>query len=100
MSKYYSECSECGANTKSTLFGKDGFVCKSCYNHNKEMINIGDRRPIMSLEKALEKTYEVRGYPNTNGRLQVVISCPQILIGRKVKLVLCDDDSQSHGGTQ
>lgn len=100
MSKYYSECSECSIKTKSTLLGKEGFVCKNCYNKDKKIITIGDRRPRISLEKALDKTYEVKGYGSGKGKtpiLHVLISCPQILIGHKVRLVLCDKETQFHG---
>lgn len=92
-SKHYSKCSECGRNTKSTIIGKKGFVCKECSNKYKTMIRV-DRKslqPKITLEDAMEKTYEIKGYKNTKGRISCVIHTPQILIGKRVKFILAED---------
>ena len=57
-------------------------------------LTIGSER--MSLEKALNKTYEMLGYKriSKDGRKRFVCSrCfPSILVGHKVRLVLADDN--------
>lgn len=62
--------------------------------NKKTIIRIGNRNPKISLEKALNKVYPIlvtkRFNKKGEGRLQLVISVPQILIGHKVKLVLAD----------
>ena len=57
-------------------------------------IGIGHRRPHISLSKALEKEYEVKGTIVKSGKfkgnIMPKICVPQILIGHKVKLILVD----------
>ena len=52
----------------------------------------------MTLEQALDKTYEVRSYKDKRGYFHNVgFSLPNILIGHKVKLVLVDDSHTQIG---
>ncbi len=49
----------------------------------------------LTLEEALARTYEVKGYLNRKGHIHTQLQPPQILIGHKIKLVLVDDTSQN-----
>lgn len=58
----------------------------------KTIIRIGNRKPYISLEKALSREYEVLATAikkgKQKGRIHPLIRVPQILIGHKVKLIL------------
>ncbi len=58
----------------------------------KTIINIRKRKPYKSLEQALNKIREVRGYKKKHGNGEPSfygsLTLPQILVGKKVKLVL------------
>lgn len=60
-------------------------VCKAKFRTNVSPVH----NPHISLEEALNKIYEIKGYLNKkNGCLSSHQSFPSILIGHKVKLVL------------
>ena len=88
--KTKSNCEGCNRiyNIKSLRIIKGEFLCYHCIKPKTKMPQI--RYPIIKLEQALEKIYEVRGYLRKDGGIAPQIITPQILIGHKVKLVLVD----------
>ena len=51
----------------------------------------------VSLEDALKKIYEIRGYLSKDNRIVTFRSFPSIMVGHKVRLVLCDDEEVEIG---
>lgn len=49
-------------------------------------------RAVFTLEKALSKSYNVFLTTTASGRPTGLISTPRVLIGRKVELILADDE--------
>ena len=91
-SKDWSNCARCGKKTHGNYIVEEGFVCYNCSRKGFHRIGVHDRKPYISIDKALSKVYEVKGYKAKNGRIQISHICPpQTLIGRKVKLVLVED---------
>ena len=83
-------CMECNNYTKSFRSYNNKFLCYKCYIKHVRIIREG-RTKTLSLQEALNKTYEGRGYINSDGYIYSNISLPSILIGHKFKLVLVDE---------
>ena len=80
-------CMECNNYTKSFRSYDNKFLCYKCYIKHVRIIREG-RGNFMSLENALKKTYIPTGYVNKKGHIISTFSCPQILIGHKLKIIL------------
>lgn len=79
-------------NSKSLVRFKGLFICGTCRRStpgSKAQEAVQSMRLVVSLEKALEKTYEVKTYSKTN-----LIHVPSIMQGRKVKLVLVEEENE------
>ena len=69
------------------------YLCSICKPKTKTpFLNKGKK---FTLKKALNKTYQVRGYISKNGSIKASISVPSILAGRKVKVKLPPPNSLS-----
>lgn len=82
---------------KLTQFKKQ-WLCNSCLTKSPKSkfqlssSMIQSKILARTLEEALNRTYEIKGYKNQQSRtFHATISVPQILIGHKVKLSLCDN---------
>jgi hypothetical protein len=70
---------------------KGRLLCFFCNRRSSTIIPPPVNRNVKyTLQKALDKTYIVKGYVNSKGSLQAQISMPSILVGHKIKLVLVD----------
>lgn len=73
---------------------KGKFLCTNCRNKRvtsriQQSASVKlDENGRMSLEKALNKVYEINGYLSLKGHIRGFRSFPSILIGHKVKLIL------------
>ena len=74
------ETCKCGSQIRRTYKG----MCWKCYIKTQHRIGLG--KPCMSLEKALDKTYEIRSCKKSNGAFFAFKSFPSILIGHKVRV--------------
>ena len=78
-------CEDCGRQMRRFRVMEKKYVCYSC---SRKYINvIGSANPL-TLEKALNKVYEIKGYVNGQGQMIAYRSFPTTLIGHKVKLLL------------
>ena len=79
------ECEKCGRIVRSryVVKFKGKLLCSNC-------VPRVHYRPRVSLEKALNKIYEVKGYLNNKNQKIAKIHIPPILSGKKVKLVLIE----------
>lgn len=58
-------------------------------NKKKHIINLGCHKPYFTLEEALSRIYEVKGYKQKKKKgIEARINVPSILIGHKIKLLL------------
>ena len=97
-----TNCQECGKLTKTLHMRKGMFLCWGCYRKTIHIINYsgGIKTNTQTIEKALNKTYEVKGYLTKNGTIQSSCSFPSILIGHKFKVTLIDVKSQKGDKTK
>lgn len=79
-----AKCEKCGriVRVRHIIYYKGLYKCSNCINRmyppsNKKTIN-----------EALEKVYEVKGYKKGNGQMDTKIHVPSILAGKKVRLIL------------
>ena len=94
-----AECDECGKNprVRNVIKFKGRFLCKNCrskiLSYRIQQSASEKIKPTVAytFEEAINKVYEIKGYLTKNARIRSVISCPQILIGHKVKLVLVNE---------
>lgn len=97
-SKVWKVCDGCGKNTRRIRLSKGKFLCWGCYTKVSQMIYQGSRC-YKSLQEVLDKVYEVRGYVKKTRKgvvnVVAVFSLPSVMVGRKFKIVLVDDDLQS-----
>ena len=84
-------CHKCSRKVRTIRRGKGGFfLCWKCYRKETHIMPFLSRMSGMSFEKALNKTYEVKGYLTTRGTIRAVCCFPQILVGHKFKLQILD----------
>ena len=76
---------DCGIMVRDLING----MCRRCYNKTKTRITYKTGARV-SLKKALEKIYEIKGYISKRGHLTALKSFPSILIGHKVRLVIVE----------
>ena len=95
MNKY--KCDECNrlVKIKGLVNIKGKFICHYCKINNKSAkllnkicIQKGAVKGYISLEKALNKTYQVRGSIDKQNRIHAFCSVPKVLIGHKFKIIL------------
>lgn len=79
-------CGDCGKQIRNVHIYRDKFLCWNCYREKGNMINFGGEP--LTLEKALDRVYEIRGNITKKGLTGGFRNFPQVLIGHKVKLVL------------
>lgn len=84
-----NSCMECNNYTRSFRSFRGQYLCYKCYSKKITIIQSG-RKLGITLKQALDKIYEPRTYISKKGRIQSVISIPQILIGHKFKFVLIE----------
>ena len=90
-------CSDCSLKYRKLRVYKQKMLCWNCYRKSVSWMP-SPGQSIVTLEKALERVYEIRGYLNKNStRLVTYCSFPSILIGHKVRLILCDDEPKEKG---
>lgn len=83
------ECDKCKKKYNHVHFYKGKALCPKCWKKEAHIINIAkNRSKIFTLEKALNQTYEVKGYLNSNNYIQASCNFPQILVGHKFKIQL------------
>jgi hypothetical protein len=93
MSKYKRyvkhTCQKCGLNYRKMYNMKNGLsVCWKCSRKDYNKMRIPYANPRITLQEALDRVYEVRGYLSKNNYPITHVSIPTILIGRKFKIVL------------
>lgn len=81
-------CEDCGKDMKRFRIHQGKFLCFGCYRKRMHIMVARDCH--LSLEKALERTYEIKGYLLGDNSIRAIMSLPSILIGHKVKLVLVE----------
>ena len=70
-------------------------LCYICYKRSTHTLAGDNPRNYMSLEKALNKTYEVNGYLyKKKNTIKAGCSFPIILIGHKFKITLLDSPDE------
>lgn len=93
MSYKMKKCS-CGKNYRVPRALKNGKMgCYNCWRRDQTIIYPIVGKPIISLDDALKKTYEIRGYVY-QGKPHVVVHFPTILANKKIKITLVDDDEE------
>jgi len=89
-------CEECGHMIRQIRYFKGKYYCYNCYmKHAKKMSEYGEffePPAIKTLDEALNKIRIVRGYINNRGTLYANISLPSVLVGKKIKLILVEDE--------
>lgn len=97
------KCDECGnlRRSRNVVRHKSKFLCFTCrqklpstrlQKSISQSLNPDARK---TLKEALNRVYEVKPYVSKKGKLIAGgISPPQILIGRKVKFVLVDEEDE------
>jgi len=91
--KSWQECKSCKKKTRSLRWSNklDGFVCYHCYIKEHPMIK-GYSYNQITLEKALNRIYEVKTCINKKGYLKTSpISFPKCLAGCKFKIQLIEN---------
>jgi len=81
------KCNGCRKIRKLRKY-KNLLLCWSCYSKRIHILPCGKK--FETLEEALAKTYEIKGYLDKNSYIHAFLNPPQILIGHKIKLVLAD----------
>lgn len=89
MTRIKKKCDNCELSYNKVTIYKGKMLCKKCLN-KIDTITVGNIRNGYSLEGALNKVYEVKGYLTKSNNLISMISFPQILIGHKFKIVLVE----------
>ncbi len=92
------KCSICGRERRRLLIYKGVQICYPCYAGvmtKCESLANNKSWDGLTLQQALDKTYEVKGYlsqckRNKKYYIKSVANFPQILIGHKFKVVLVD----------
>lgn len=81
-------CEKCGKKkrVRHVVYFKGKYLCSDC----KPKLNIGSHKGYISLEQALSRVYEVKGYIDKRNHVQQKLNVPSILIGHRIKLVLVD----------
>lgn len=95
LEKHKEHCDKCGKLfvMKHLHKDKDGQFCTICYHMKHKLIGIGKT---FTLEHALSKTYNVHSYiSKKNGEVHCSISVSSVLSGKKVKLVLVNDEVEN-----
>jgi hypothetical protein len=97
IKKFLTTCQECGRKSKSFRVLKGKVYCYNCWKKHLHIIG-GQGKRIMSLDKALSKTYFIRGYGYMSKKgyptVQALFNVPSILIGHKVKIILAEEKNE------
>ena len=86
-------CDNCKKKYREIIYFKGKFICRHCLKKVENKLGKISHNKIQTLQKALDKTYEIKGYIN-RGYIVAYRTFPQILIGHKVKLKLADGKSK------
>ncbi len=84
------KCDNCNKLFRELTRFKGKFYCGNCLKSKVTSIP-ASRKPMYTLEQALKRTYTVHGYLYKKF-IHPQICVPQVLIGHKVKLILCDNE--------
>lgn len=86
------KCDKCGRRKRirNVVYYRGKYLCSNC---KPGLIQFPYKKGF-TLKRSLEKEYNVTGYLDKSNRLHAKIHVPSILIGRKVKLVLVDKNSE------
>jgi len=95
ISNDFFTCANCGVKTKNAQDTTAGFLCRRCYRKTRPTIYTMPKEPKISMEKALKKIYEIKGYVTKKGSIVTDLSPPHILIGHKIKFVLADEEDET-----
>ena len=84
---------DCGKKIRRAYLVNGKPYCYTCYTKNFSIIPSTEYKPRISLSKALDRVYVVKGYMKYKDKdtIQAEINVPTILIGKKVKLVLIEE---------
>ncbi len=90
------KCKKCGIDIRRAWRKKGFFYCYKCYKKQLEEMpfNMLNRRPNFTLKQALEREYTIRACVNKQMAIHCTISVPSALAGKKVKLVLVEDEEE------
>jgi len=93
-------CDECGRKLRNLNNFHGKFICGRCKLKLDDIIPYSNGRKPITIDKALEKVYEIKGrtYMNKKGKPVIAtnnISLPSILIGHKIKFILADDETEN-----
>lgn len=105
MVRIKHECCECKVMTKRFRKYKGKEYCFNCCRKNFHIIgsfNTDNYSKIkIKFKRALEKTYEVKGYFNkSTGYINSSIIVPNVLVGHKVKLIIIREDENENRHTK
>jgi len=83
------KCDNCIKKQKLRAF-KGKLLCYACCR--KQMTYFGSRRPVITLDQALTKVYEVLPVITNKGLgLLGVANFPRVMVGRKFNLILVEE---------
>ena len=96
MVRVFKKCEVCNVKVKKLWERRGKMRCWNCYAKTTRKIGT---KTIMTMEEALKKVYNVKGYSwITKDGTHVIrcsISVPIVLAEYKVKLVLADDSREA-----
>lgn len=82
------KCHQCSRLIRAARLNND-MTCKICVAATK--MN-GLTKGYISLEKALSRTYVIKGLVNSQGSRTCVLSLPMCLAERKIKIILVSEE--------
>ena len=83
-------CSICGLKWRRLIVYHGKILCYKCYRKNSTWLP--GRGKGKTLKQVLEKTHEVKGYLNKNNSIHCCVNLPSIMVGRKIKIILDEND--------
>jgi len=89
-----NKCDECSRYFRNLILVKGKFICRNCFKKypNYMSANNSPHSWHLTLERALNKIYEIKGYKDKKRKhFYGYRHFPKILIGHKVKLILVDE---------
>lgn len=81
-------CDECKKLCRKFRKFQNKMLCFSCWSRKYNRIGCTEGLKPLTLDEALNLTYEIKGRINSKGGLSVWRTFPRCLAGKKVKLIL------------